>query len=192
MRVQLVLPAGTDTEIWDVAGIGGAKSLDLELERNSPRLGLPLRQCETQLGREQMFRKITVAFDESEEAARALQAAVELAKSLDASLNVISVIEPPPIYFSFSTLVAPYTRWTDEMQTRYTNLQSKARQLAENAGLAIDATISNGDEIGSILAAAIHNECDLLVIGMPKHTWMIGHTAHNLAEGVPCALLGIR
>lgn len=36
MRVQLVLPAGTDTEIWDVAGIGGAKSLDLELERNSP------------------------------------------------------------------------------------------------------------------------------------------------------------
>ena len=71
-----------------------------------------------------MFRKITVAFDESEEAGRALQAAVELAKSLDASLNVISVIEPPPIYFSFSTLVAPYIRWTDEMETRYTNLQS--------------------------------------------------------------------
>jgi nucleotide-binding universal stress UspA family protein len=132
-----------------------------------------------------MFRKITVAFDESEEAGRALQAAVELAKSLDASLNVISVIEPPPIYFSFSTLVAPYIRWTDEMETRYTNVQSKARQLAENAGLAIDATISNGDEIGSIIAAAIHNECDLLVIGMPKHTWMIGHTAHNLAESVP-------
>ena len=50
-RVQLVLPAGTDTEIWDVGGIGGAKSLDLELERKSPRLGLPLRQCETQVGR---------------------------------------------------------------------------------------------------------------------------------------------
>lgn len=55
--------------------------------------------------------------------------------------------------------------------------------MAENAGLAIEATISNGDEIGSILAAAIHNESDLLVIGMPKHTWMIGHTAHNLAGG---------
>lgn len=120
------MPAGNDTEIWDVGGIGGAKSLDLELERNSPRLGLPLRQCETQVGREQVFRKITVAFDESEEAGRALQAAVELARSLDASLNVISVIEPPPIYFSFSTLVAPYIRWTDEMETRYTNLQSKA------------------------------------------------------------------
>lgn len=74
-----------------------------------------------------MYRKITVAFDESEEAGRALQTAIELAKILNASLGVISVIEPPPIYFSFSTLIAPYLRWTDEMQTRYTNLQSKAR-----------------------------------------------------------------
>ena len=42
-RVQLVLPADTDTETWDAGGIGGAKNLDLELERNSPGLGLPLR-----------------------------------------------------------------------------------------------------------------------------------------------------
>jgi nucleotide-binding universal stress UspA family protein len=139
-----------------------------------------------------MFKKITIAFDESEEAGRALLAAIELAKSFEASLNVISVIEPPPIYLSFSTSVAPYIRWTDEMQTKYTNLQSKARQLAENAGLAIEATISNGDEIGSILAAARHNECDLLVVGMPKHIWTSGHTGEKLAEGVPCALLGIR
>src|ERR1700754_3446081 len=116
-----------------------------------------------------MFKKITVAFDESEEAGRALQAAIELAKSLNSSLDVISVIEPPPIYYSFSVLADPYIWWTNEMKTRYTNLQSKARQLAEDAGLAIKATISNGDEIGSILGAARHNKSDLLVIGMPKH-----------------------
>jgi nucleotide-binding universal stress UspA family protein len=139
-----------------------------------------------------MFKRITIAFDESEEAGRALLAAIELAKSFNASLNVISVIEPPPIYLSFSTSAAPYIRWTNEMQTRYTNLQSKARQLAEDAGLAIEATISNGDEIGGILAAARHNECDLLVVGMPKHAWTMGHTGEQLAEGVPCALLGIR
>ena len=43
-----------------------------------------------------MFRNITVAFDESEEAGRELFAGVELAKTFDASLDVISVIEPPP------------------------------------------------------------------------------------------------
>ncbi len=137
-----------------------------------------------------MFRKITVAFDESPESGRALQAAVELAKSLHASLSVISVIEPPPIYFSFSTLVAPYIRWTDEMRTRYTTLQAKTRKLAEDAGLAIEAELSNGDEVNSILKAAKHNQSDLLVIGMPKHNWIIGHTAQEVAERVPLCAAG--
>jgi nucleotide-binding universal stress UspA family protein len=139
-----------------------------------------------------MYKKITVAFDESEEAGRALKTALELAKILNASLGVISIIEPPPIYFSFSTMVAPYVRWTDEMQTRYTDLQSKARELAEDAGLTIEATISNGDEVGGIIAAARHNRSDLLVIGMPKHTWIVGHTAQKIVAEVPCALLGVR
>ncbi|HZY62378.1 MAG TPA: universal stress protein [Edaphobacter sp.] len=139
-----------------------------------------------------MFRKITVAFDESPEAGRALQAAVELAKSLHASLTVISVIEPAPIYFSFSTLAAPYIQWTDEMRTKYIALQTKARKFAEDAGLAIEAELSHGDEVDNILQAARHHQSDLLVIGMPKHNWIIGHTAQEVAERVPCALLGIR
>jgi nucleotide-binding universal stress UspA family protein len=139
-----------------------------------------------------MFRKITVAFDESEEAGRALQAAIELAKSLRANLTVISVIEPAPIYFSFSTSAAPYIRWSDEMRNRYIALQEKARKFAENAGLSIEAELSNGDEVESILQVVKQNRSDLLVIGMPKHNWIIGHTAQEVAERVPCALLGIR
>jgi len=139
-----------------------------------------------------MFGRITVAFDESPEAGRALQAAVELAKSLHASLTVISVIEPAPIYFFFSTLAAPCIRWTDEMRTKYITLQAKARKFAEDAGLTIEAELSNGDEVESILKAARHHQSDLLVIGMPKHDWIIGHTAQEVAEHVPCAPLGIR
>jgi nucleotide-binding universal stress UspA family protein len=139
-----------------------------------------------------MFRRITVAFDESAEAGRALQAAIELAKSLHASLTVISVIEPAPIYFSFSTSVAPYIRWSDEMRNRYITLQEKARKFAEDAGLSIEAELSKGAEVEGILEAAKHNQSDLLVIGMPKHNWIIGHTAQEVAERVPCALLGIR
>jgi nucleotide-binding universal stress UspA family protein len=139
-----------------------------------------------------MFTKITVAFDESEESGRALQAGVELAKTLNASLDVVSVIEPPPIYFSFLTTPIPFNEWSEEMQTKYTDLQSKARKLAEAAGLEIKAAISNGDEVDTILAAARHNHSDLLIIGMPKHTWIMGRTAHKVADGAPCALLGIR
>jgi hypothetical protein len=79
--------------------------------------------------RNNMFRKITVAFDESAEAGRALQAAIELAKLLRASLTVISVIEPAPIYFLFSTSAAPYIRWSDEMRNRYITLQIRLANL---------------------------------------------------------------
>jgi nucleotide-binding universal stress UspA family protein len=78
------------------------------------------------------------------------------------------------------------------MRTKYITLQAKARKFAEDAGLTIEADLSNGDEVESILKAARHHQSDLLVIGMPKHNWIIGHTAQEVAEHVPCALLGIR
>jgi len=121
-----------------------------------------------------------------------VQVAIELAKSLRASLTVISVIEPAPIYFSFSTSVAPYIRWSDEMRNRYSTLQERARKFAEDAGLSIEAELSKGAEVESIIEAAKHNQSDLLVIGRPKHNWIIGHTAQEVAERVPGALLGIR
>jgi nucleotide-binding universal stress UspA family protein len=55
------------------------------------------------------------------------------------------------------------------MRNRYIALQEKARKLAEHARLSIEAELSNGDEVESILEAAKPNQSDLLVIGMPKH-----------------------
>jgi nucleotide-binding universal stress UspA family protein len=78
------------------------------------------------------------------------------------------------------------------MRNRYSTLQERARKFAEDAGLSIEAELSKGAEVESIIEAAKHNQSDLLVIGMPKHNWIIGHTAQEVAERVPCALLGIR
>src|SRR2546429_445975 len=85
-----------------------------EQSRSRPGWSLSYSSVGIQNKRKNMFRRITVAFDESAEAGRALQAVIELAKSLRASLTVISVIERSPIYFSFSTSAAPYIRWSDE------------------------------------------------------------------------------
>ena len=49
-----------------------------------------------------MFHKIMVAYDESAEAGRALQASIELAKTLGAELTVVTVLEPLPGYYSFA------------------------------------------------------------------------------------------
>jgi len=51
----------------------------------------------------------------------------------------------------------------------------------------------SGDEVGTIIDCTKRHHSDLLVLGMRKHSWLMeGHTAKDLTERAPCALLGIR
>jgi len=142
-----------------------------------------------------MFHKIMVAYDESSEAARALRASIDLAKALRAELNVVTVLEPLPSYYSFAISAVPAVHWTEteEKRARYSALQAEARRQAKAAGLVLDTELISGDEVGTIIDCTKRHHSDLLVLGMRKHGWlMAGHTAKDLTERAPCALLGIR
>jgi nucleotide-binding universal stress UspA family protein len=140
-----------------------------------------------------MFHKIMVAYDESPEACRALRTAIELAKAVQAELSVVTVLEPLPLYYSFATLAQPGARWTEEKQAKAAELQSEARKQAEAAGMPISAELLSGDEVGTIISSARRHHADLLVLGLRRHTLMVGgHTAQDVAERSPCALLGVR
>jgi nucleotide-binding universal stress UspA family protein len=140
-----------------------------------------------------MFHKIMVAYDESAEAGRALQASIELAKTLGAELTVVTVLEPLPGYYSFAVSSVPAWNWTEEKRIRYGTLQAEARQQAKAAGVVFDAELINGDEVNTIVECAKRHHSDLLVLGMRKHSWlMTGHTSQDVAERAPCAVLGIK
>jgi len=139
-----------------------------------------------------MFRKIMVAYDESPEAGKALQAAIKLAKALQAELSVVTVIEPLPACYSFAITPLSAIEWRKNKQTQYMSLQTQARQQAEAAGVWLDMELVNGDEVSSIIECAQRHRSDLLVLGMRKHRLRIGQTAKDIAKRSPCALLGIR
>ncbi len=139
-----------------------------------------------------MFQRIMVAYDESREADKAFQVAIELAKALGAELKVVTVLEPLPSYFSFATSAVMAVNWKDEQQARYTALQEEARRQAAAAGLHFDTELIHGDEVGTIIECARKYQSDLLVLGMRKHTLLMGHTGQDVAERSPCALLGVR
>ena len=142
-----------------------------------------------------MFHKIMVAYDDSPEAGRALRVSIEVAKALRAELSVVTVLEPLPSYFSFAISAVPAVHWTEteEKRARYSALQAEAQQQAKAAGLVIDAELISGDEVGTIIDCTKRHHSDLLVLGLRKHGWlMAGHTAKDLTERAPCALLGIR
>src|SRR5258707_8657983 len=93
-----------------------------------------------------MFHKIMIAYDESSEAARALRASIELAKTLSAELSVVTVLEPIPGYYSFAVSAVPAWHWTEEKRVKYRALQAEARQQAKAADIALDAELISGDE----------------------------------------------
>ncbi|HET9101601.1 MAG TPA: universal stress protein [Acidobacteriaceae bacterium] len=145
-----------------------------------------------------MFKKIAVAFDESPEAARAFHSALELAKLTGAELTVITVIERLPAYVSYVASVAPDVPQIlqRERQTFYAELHHRARQAAQQAGVAVQVKSIDGGEIDGLLHLIDEVLPDLLVIGLRRDpgglSGWIGGTAHRMALHAKCNILGIR
>lgn len=145
-----------------------------------------------------MFKKIAVAFDESPEAARAFHSALELAKLTGAELTVITVIERLPAYVSYLASVAPDVPQIlqRERQTFYAELHHRARQAAQQAGVAVQVKSIDGGEIDGLLHLIDEVLPDLLVIGLRRDpgglSGWIGGTAHRMALHAKCNILGIR
>ncbi|HEY4049507.1 MAG TPA: universal stress protein [Acidobacteriaceae bacterium] len=138
-----------------------------------------------------MFHKIMVAYDESPEANAALKSALELTKTLQAELSIVTVIEPLPAYFSWAVSAPLAIQWSDDKRTKYALLQEDARQRAKAAGLWLETQLVNGNEVDSIIQCAKKYRADLLVLGMRQHTLLMGHTAKDVAERSPCTLMGV-
>ena len=145
-----------------------------------------------------MFKKIAVAFDESPEAARAFRSALELAKLTGSELTMVTVVERLPAYVSYVSAVAPDVPQIlqQEKQTFYAQLHHKARQTAQQVGVAVSITTIEGNEIEGLLALIDEVQPDLLVIGVRREpggfSGFIGGTAHHLALHAKCNILGIR
>jgi nucleotide-binding universal stress UspA family protein len=117
-----------------------------------------------------------------------------LARTIGADLAVVTVLEPLPFYNSFATIGGlSAVHWTEEEKAKYCALQTKARQRAKAAGLALGVELISGEEVGTIIDCTQRHHSDLLVLGMRKHSWlMAGHTAKDLTERSPCAVLAVR
>jgi nucleotide-binding universal stress UspA family protein len=145
-----------------------------------------------------MFKKIAVAYDESPAAARAFRSGLELAKLTGAELTIVTVIEDLPAYISYVSAVAPDVPvlLKSQRQAFYSDLHSRARKAAQEAGVNIHSELIEGNEIEEILQAIDTIHPDLLLIGLRRETGglgrFLGGTAHQLALRADCHILGIR
>lgn len=144
-----------------------------------------------------MFNRIMVAYDESQHAKRALATAMELAKRLGARLKIVTVVEPLPPYASYMEAGFPGSTitFTNQRDDFYKRLQDEAKKLVESAGMTLECSLIDGDEVGGIIEQIREWQADLLVIGRHQHLSILTRywhsTVHDIAEGIQCSILGV-
>ena len=100
-----------------------------------------------------MYKRITVAHNESPEASRALTSAIRLARMLGAEQRAVTILESPPAYTAFAGAANPSLTLiinSDRMQA-HERLQSAARQAALREVVELETHLVEGEEVDAIV-----------------------------------------
>jgi nucleotide-binding universal stress UspA family protein len=143
-----------------------------------------------------MFQHIMVAFDESPQANRAFQVAMELAKQLKSRLLLLTVCESLPLYTAMIDTQVPNGRQTllDDLNAYYRKLQDGAMEQATRSSLEVQGLVMVGDEVHTIVDQVVQYNPDLLILGRRHHSAFFGFwsgTVHSIAERVRCDILSV-
>ena len=145
-----------------------------------------------------MFQSIVVGTDGSETAGKAVREAIELARALGASVDVVSAYEPVPE----QRLRAEARQAPEDLQWMVNpredvdaTLRAAADQV-EAAGVAVRTYAREGDPADAILDVAEERGADLIVVGNKGMTgakrFLLGSVPNKVSHHAPCSVLIIR
>jgi nucleotide-binding universal stress UspA family protein len=145
-----------------------------------------------------MFQSIVVGTDGSETAGEAVREAIELAKAVGASIELVSAYEP-----------VSHQRLRDEARQVPEDLQwmvnpredvdatlREASERIEEAGVKVTTYAREGDPADAILDVAEERNADLIIVGNKGMTgakrFLLGSVPNKVSHHAPCSVLIIR
>jgi nucleotide-binding universal stress UspA family protein len=145
-----------------------------------------------------MFQSIVVGTDGSETAGEAVREAIELAKAIGASIELVSAYEP----VSSQRLREEARQAPEDMQWMVNareDVDSTLRDAAERveaAGVSVRSYAREGDPADAILDVAEERGADLIVVGNKGMTgakrFLLGSVPNKVSHHAPCSVLIIR
>jgi nucleotide-binding universal stress UspA family protein len=139
-----------------------------------------------------MYSKMLIANDGSAGAARALAAAIELARRLRSSLDMVCVEELP----RFPTSVDEIVEEEAEAKKMFDEIILASRKQAKAAHVKLEAHVIPGHAVSSIVEFVEREKFDLLIVGFMGHSALynrlIGSTTDRLVELAPCKVLVVK
>jgi nucleotide-binding universal stress UspA family protein len=140
-----------------------------------------------------MFKKILLAYDGSEGANKALEAAVELAQLHQGKIWALAVEENLPHVIA---TVGEFQDTKEQANEKFGKLLQAARTRAEQAGIELKTIIRAGHPAQTILSMAREGEFDVILVGHSglSGVWaaFLGTTAEKVSRHAPCSVLIVR
>jgi nucleotide-binding universal stress UspA family protein len=145
-----------------------------------------------------MFGSIVVGTDGSDTAKEAVRQATELAKSLGASLHVVSAYEPVPEgRLRSERQGAPEDlQWSINPREDVEATLNAAAEEINETGVKVETFPREGDPADAILDVAEEQGADLIVVGNKGMTgakrFLLGSVPNKVSHHAPCSVLIIR
>jgi nucleotide-binding universal stress UspA family protein len=141
-----------------------------------------------------MFRTIVVGTDGSERADRAVQQAIDLARTQGARLHLVAATSQHERHWED----LQSTAYVESVDMRQVAEQVLAREAgkAEQAGVEVDWSAREGDPAEAILEAAEDAGADLIVLGNKGMTgamrFVLGSVPNKVTHHAPCSVMVVR
>jgi nucleotide-binding universal stress UspA family protein len=136
------------------------------------------------------WKKILLATDGSKHSFSAAERAIDFAKSYEAKLMVVSVIDVP------DELYAEAPGLVDELIKKAKDYAASAREAAYTAGVEVDTEVREGESHEAIVSIARGNKEDLIVMGSHGRTGLkrllMGSVTEKVIGHAPCPVLVVK
>jgi nucleotide-binding universal stress UspA family protein len=145
-----------------------------------------------------MFRSIVVGTDGSDTARKAVDEAIDLAKSVGAAVCLVSAYEPVPQarLRQEARQMPEDLQWMVSPREEVDATLSDAADVVREAGLEVETFAREGDPAGAILDVAEERGADLIVVGNKGMTgarrFLLGSVPNRVSHHAPCAVLIVR
>ncbi len=137
-------------------------------------------------------RAVAVGLDGSDSSWKALEEAIQFARSKGAELHIVSIQESTEASYSASEVLAAEKTSREKLE----RVQQKARTNAEAQGIVVVTEIVAGSFTAVMIDYVKHHSLDLLVIGDTGHSsiWgaLIGTNAEKIVRHAKCSVLIVR
>ncbi len=145
-----------------------------------------------------MFKSIVIGTDGSDTATQAVRQAVDLARAVGATLEIVSAYEPVPSQrLAEERRTAPEDlQWAISPREDVDATLEAAAILAREADVAVDVYPRQGDPADAILDVAEERGADLIIVGNKGMTgakrFLLGSVPNKVSHHAPCSVLIIR